>query len=215
MEDDVDWDVSLKAQLREFAIGSRLMLEHKSRSLSSPYGDGWDLLWLGHCGSAPEPGDSRRHIMKDDPTVPPLERQVNEVEIPDMTQWPQGTRIVYKAHSAFCMYGYGVSFQGAQKLLYHLSMQPYFEAIDLTISRLCGDPAFNFTCISVFPQLFHTHRAAGSIEKDTDIGDLSSLKDTIRKRGYTHNIVFSTRLNLERLINGNTVAERQWPLDTA
>jgi GR25 family glycosyltransferase involved in LPS biosynthesis len=215
MEDDADWDVSLKHQLQNFAVGSQHILygEH-TQSFNSPYGDEWDLLWLGHCGSAPGHHDSRRHVLENDPTVPPIERRVNEVDTPDMTEFSNNTRIVYAASSGFCMYGYAVSYHGAQKLLHHLSLHPYHEAVDLSINRLCGNSSYSFTCVSVFPQLFNSHRAAGSISGDTDIGDLSELKDTIRKKSYTHNIVYSTRLNMGRLVKGCETAQSQWPDDT-
>ena len=60
-EDDADWDVNLHTQLEQFAQGSRYITsswsgskELKSKAsggdANSPYGEDWDLLWLGHCG---------------------------------------------------------------------------------------------------------------------------------------------------------------------
>jgi hypothetical protein len=84
-EDDADWDVRLRDQLRNFALSSRALTQplagvepftyadatypHPSDTspaslndfafdslpatvapASSPYGDEWDVLWLGHCG---------------------------------------------------------------------------------------------------------------------------------------------------------------------
>ncbi|KAL8414586.1 hypothetical protein RB594_005713 [Gaeumannomyces avenae] len=81
LEDDIDWDVRLKAQLQTFSLASQAFLQPldghpHGRSLSallldegdatttllripqlphqpqgSPYGTGWDVLWLGHCGT--------------------------------------------------------------------------------------------------------------------------------------------------------------------
>lgn len=39
-------DVRLKAQLEQVAEGARYVLQSNEPS-SSPYGDGWDVLWLG------------------------------------------------------------------------------------------------------------------------------------------------------------------------
>lgn len=79
MEDDIDWDIRIKEQLCDFATATQTLMqpasriEQSSKSLShadvernsefdlrnppwrlppktSPYGDNWDLLWLGHCG---------------------------------------------------------------------------------------------------------------------------------------------------------------------
>jgi hypothetical protein len=72
MEDDVDWDVQLKNQMEAFGKVSRAWLEqfdetmpaarYRKEAVSrvrqtvsspslSPYGAGWDVLWLGHCGT--------------------------------------------------------------------------------------------------------------------------------------------------------------------
>lgn len=47
-EDDADWDVSLRYQLVQYAKASRYILRQNGTS-SSPYGDGWDVLTIGHC----------------------------------------------------------------------------------------------------------------------------------------------------------------------
>lgn len=39
-------DVRLKAQLEQVAEGVRYVMQSSEPS-SSPYGDGWDVLWLG------------------------------------------------------------------------------------------------------------------------------------------------------------------------
>ena len=45
VEDDADWDVNLKTQLTQFALGSRHILNALTFSEPlSPYGDGWDML---------------------------------------------------------------------------------------------------------------------------------------------------------------------------
>ncbi|KAJ8126256.1 hypothetical protein O1611_g7380 [Lasiodiplodia mahajangana] len=46
MEDDMDWDVRLKTQLKQIAEGARHVMPSNEPS-SSPYGAGWDVLWLG------------------------------------------------------------------------------------------------------------------------------------------------------------------------
>lgn len=78
MEDDADWDVCLKQQMQVFAQAARAFTQparragitakmlsktKKSAELSisqlptiprshaTPFGDNWDILWLGHCGT--------------------------------------------------------------------------------------------------------------------------------------------------------------------
>lgn len=73
MEDDTDWDVASRSQLRDLAIGSQLLANTPRGHI--PYslcGDDWDLLWLGHCGNQPVSGDKRRVVIENDPSVTPF-----------------------------------------------------------------------------------------------------------------------------------------------
>ncbi|KAF7525021.1 hypothetical protein PCG10_005372 [Penicillium crustosum] len=47
MEDDSDWDVSIKAQLQSFAHAVRALQfqDTQKTPTQSPYGDDWDILW--------------------------------------------------------------------------------------------------------------------------------------------------------------------------
>ena len=54
IEDDADWDVNLKTLLTRFTLGSRLILDAPiSSEPLSLYGDGLEMLWLGHCAQDP------------------------------------------------------------------------------------------------------------------------------------------------------------------
>ncbi|KAL8731790.1 MAG: hypothetical protein Q9166_003237 [cf. Caloplaca sp. 2 TL-2023] len=68
IEDDAEWDVALRNQLQVFANRSR-SLSNVGRNESlwiasdtpthNPYGDDWDLLWLGNCANPPAPSDAK------------------------------------------------------------------------------------------------------------------------------------------------------------
>ena len=97
------------------------------------------------------------------------------------------------------MYSYALSFRGAQKLLYHEITRERYEPFDLSLDGMChNDP--DFRCISVYPQIIDSYKAAGAINRDSDIGDIKGNEQ--RKTGYTFNIVRSVRVNLARLISG-------------
>ena len=71
MEDNVDWDVMIKAQMTEVARGTRYM-QKAPDSVHSPYGDHWDLLVTGHCGLWNKMGEDQDYwVINDDPTVNP------------------------------------------------------------------------------------------------------------------------------------------------
>lgn len=62
LEDDADWDVALKMQLREFARGVRLLNGEENAPKTAPYGTDWDILWIGGCASGPgQRDDFLRH----------------------------------------------------------------------------------------------------------------------------------------------------------
>ncbi len=70
-EDDVDWDVMVKTQMTEFARGTR-HLQDAVAPMESPYGDGWDILTVGHCGLANDVSEDQRYwVIENDPTAIP------------------------------------------------------------------------------------------------------------------------------------------------
>ena len=212
MEDDADWDISFKNQLELIALGSQTLLDNpKGITPHSPYGEGWDLIWLGHCASQPTPGDNRRFLMKNDPTVTPYTHRTNYGGIPDMSPYDNSTRIMYFTMGSTCTYSYALSYHGAQKILKWLSMDIYSGPVDFGLHDMCEKKERGFKCIGVFPQIIADHKPAGAGNKDTDIGDGGS---NIREKGFSYNIVHSTRMNVDVLIDGKMdKVQAQWPED--
>lgn len=164
MEDDMDWDVRLKPQLELTAAGARAVLSSlpdtyfpsgrssapAPASPTSPYGDDWDVLWLGHCGEPfPEdlaenaglaPSDAGRQAMArkwailDDATVPPPDRLTGLV---DFAAHPARTRWVHVTAAPICTFAYAVSLRGAQKILYDLSVDRLAGPFDNALAWLC------------------------------------------------------------------------------
>lgn len=210
LEDDADWDVSFKDQLVDFATGSRYISGTKTKP-RSPYGDDWDLLWLGHCSAQQDPKDDRRFVIESDDTVPPMAHRVNFNAVPKLNDLGYGnsTRIVFRANDGVCLYAYALSYRGAQKVLRWQNKVKTFNPIDMGIGYQCRDDP-NFTCIAVFPQLVDSHKSAGRQSRDSDIGSFDPKQ--MRKKGFTHNIVRSTRLNIDNLLHGGSDGkiEDQW-----
>ncbi len=118
---------------------------------------------------------------------------------PNVTSYSNNARSVFQANDGCCTYAYAVSYHGAQKLLHRQNTRPAWGPYELDVSGMCREDP-NFTCLSVFPQIINSHGAAGPINRDSD---LSVVKDTnIRKKGFTHNVVTSARLNIANLLQG-------------
>ncbi|TVY30590.1 Procollagen galactosyltransferase [Lachnellula hyalina] len=210
MEDDVDWDVRIQSQMPEFAKGVRTVSGVPlTEPQESPYGDDWDILWPGHCGEVGPEKDEPIYIISNDATVAPKEHQPWLKMLKD---YPEGTRIVHRGIAPICVFSYAVSRRGAQKLMASLATKTSYDlAFDNQLAFACKDKLLDLKCYSVEPMLFFHHRPAGSINKDSDIaGSKPEDADNIREKGITENIVWSARLNLEKLIAGSRDYVTQW-----
>ncbi|KAK7961655.1 glycosyltransferase family 25 protein [Apiospora aurea] len=116
----------------------------------SPYGDDWDLLWLGHCGETfPEriPGHevvdlgSARYTyyaLRDDATMPPPANTSSWIG-GDLQREPR-TRWVHFSGGPTCSAGYALSQSGARKVLHALSVGGSLIAqLDNAMADLCRD----------------------------------------------------------------------------
>ncbi|KAL8798348.1 MAG: hypothetical protein Q9182_006736 [Xanthomendoza sp. 2 TL-2023] len=175
IEDDADWDVALKSQLETFANKTRA-LGNAGRNESlwttsetpthSPYGDDWDLLWLGSCATPPAPPETA--------TFPGEGEQ---------------DHYVFSAGGGMsCLYGYAITHESAKTLMGWLL--DVDEPTDFAISQYCE----HFRCVAVWPQLIGEHKPMGPRTKDSSIkeGDDGSF----REKGETSRIVHSAILDM-------------------
>ncbi|KEF57743.1 uncharacterized protein A1O9_05663 [Exophiala aquamarina CBS 119918] len=227
LEDDADWDVSLKAQMTEFARGTRWLMNHTGPSYS-PYGDGWDILWIGHCSAHSHHSDTRRWVIRKDLTVPPPSKRDAMLQPYDLGYWEGApdfdtqTRIIYKAGYGFCFAGWAVSLRGAEKILHKLSMLPYGLAVDLGVAEMCAHGTYNITCLAPFPAYVGISKPAGNSSRGSDIvdgsgkgraGDLATRGNPgakFREEPESERVVFSTRMNIPRLLIGDTEFESNY-----
>lgn len=220
MESDVDWDVRIKQQMQSFARASRLLTQPHAENeyfvddgrdiislpTTSPYGDDWDLLWLGHCGAdLPEDGGHipiGRAVYHDD-TVPPLDKlKIRGRFREHLEVFGNATRIVSHTNDNLCSIAYAISQAGARKFLYEMGIKKLDAAADLMFAWLCdgahGRPIQK--CLTVNPQLFNQHRAAGPMDKASNI---QHYQGTI-EHSSTENIMFGSKVNFEALLKGST-----------
>lgn len=120
IEDDADWDVSLKTQLTQFALGSRYILDAPTSSEPlSPYGDGWDLFWLGYCAQDTPTKPLSRFIIANDTTVRPAGIRAHmwnpESALTHDLPHNRTTRVVYRSPGGMCTSAYALSYAGARK----------------------------------------------------------------------------------------------------
>ncbi|PPJ50604.1 hypothetical protein CBER1_05724 [Cercospora berteroae] len=217
-------DYRIKQQMQGFARASRLIQQpHAHNSwfqdgdrlihsppTTSPYGDDWDLLWLGHCGmDLPAVGGNlpMGRAAYHDPTVPPMKKMKLRSKFENELREAYGehTRIVSHTADPLCSIAYAVSQRGARKLLYEMGVHKLDAAADLMFAWACdgtnGRKMHN--CLTVNPQIFNQHRAAGPLSKASDI---QNYKGKIR-HSSTENVMYGTKVNFEALIDGRPEEE--------
>ncbi|KAF2211473.1 glycosyltransferase family 25 protein [Cercospora zeae-maydis SCOH1-5] len=204
LEGDVDWDVRIKSQILS------------SVPSSSPYGDirYWDTLWLGHCGTEFPKTDTGIHsgrvVILNDETVPEPQHFGKEWGSDAlMREYPEHTRVVHRARMNVCSLAYGISQQGARRLLYELGIKKLNGAMDIMMRQACDGNAgrARHNCLTVQPQLFQHHRPVGSKASFSEFEDHG---EGINDYAYTRNVRWSTRLNFGRLPRGETQYFDQW-----
>ncbi|KAI9803138.1 MAG: hypothetical protein M1833_001209 [Piccolia ochrophora] len=181
----------------------------------SPYGDAWDVLWLGHCGmrlpSAP-PLPRGRVIHEHDDTVPEIRHLSSITEGDDnvKTTYPAFTRVVHHARDPYCSLAYAVTQSGARRILYQLGIKSLDGPFDVSLKQLCegSEGREHHTCLAVSPPFFTHHRPRGSMSADSDI---TSHGDEVREQAVTGNIQQSVKMNFEALLRGDTTLEDQFP----
>ncbi|KAI9828325.1 MAG: hypothetical protein M1832_002753 [Thelocarpon impressellum] len=208
LEDDVDWDVHVHEQLRRFAEGVHVVLNTPvGPETTSPYGDGWDVLWLGHCGETIFPDHSTYRIADDD-TMPDADHLDSLANHPNWEAFPPASRFVHVTGDPVGSFGYAVSRAGAQKLMYHLELDRPFEPFDMQLRSFCSH-VDGARCVSATPGYFNRHRSAGPEAADSDLESYGG-DGSVRTTAYTELVKYSVRLNLDRLLRGEA-AVTQWP----
>jgi len=258
LEDDADWDVRLKSQMQLFARvataftqrsnGETVAEESRTHHLleistnhevlrnmplarRTPYGEDWDVLWLGHCGTEFPAGTASnkppplRVIIPGDMTVaPPKHLRPHPFALQDALaeKYSAHTRVVHASSGTACTQAYAVSQQGARKLLWKFGLQQLTAGWDLMLRDWCDGIIAETqlsaagsgsrrgrkrgpVCVTVQPPLFSHHYGKGAAS------DIMAPGGGFVHKGkeMTPYVRVSVRLNMERLVEGED-ARDQW-----
>ncbi|KAG0160170.1 hypothetical protein PDIDSM_7697 [Penicillium digitatum] len=215
LEDDADWDVSLKSQLGEFARGLHALQGTKFVSKEAPYGMDWDLLWIGGCASGPNANETSFYAIPMDPQVPRVHHRATwggptkkwKEQYPELAE--DSTRFIYRADMGCCMFGYAVTTKGARKIVSAPSVDHLNKPVDNALSELCAgaNGRHKIECWAPFPNLIGTYRKAGSASRDSDIESNNAAEF---HEELAWNMVYSTRRNIHQLVSGGETVYSQW-----
>ncbi|KAJ5933872.1 hypothetical protein N7454_006201 [Penicillium verhagenii] len=191
LEDDADWDVAIRNQMINISSAVR-QLTRTSETDLTPYGQDWDVLWLGHC--AEHWDTDSETIIFDDAHVCPHEDYISWTA-DDLAKLPDHQRAVYRSRNPICTFAYAVSHEGAGRILNQMGAGQG-EAFDVQLMLECEK---NMRCISVVPEVFHQYFPPFDygIQSDVDIGNGkgSNPEDEHFEFviGSTENIIHSAR----------------------
>jgi hypothetical protein len=184
----------------------------------SPYGDNWDVLWLGHCGTRfPENEKDKttprgRAILFGDETVPETQHLALQYAPDDLiTKYPNHTRVIHHTAENVCSLAYAVTQKAARQILYQFGVKEMTGPFDIELRQYCDglDGRKLRSCYTAQPTYFQHHRAVGSKSAYSDINQESN--DDYNDHPYTYNIRWSTKINLEKLVEGETDFIDGWP----
>lgn len=209
MEDDADWDVAIKTQLQSFAVAVRALQGTGSGSTDSPYGDDWDVLWLGHCGVECRT-DMPFFMAPNDPTILPPHHFLPYWRDPPPIERPDHTRLICPSSDGVCSIVYAVSYHAARRILSALSVNPSGIAenidigaqFDVSLGRMCGSGYLK--CFAPYPSL------TGGYIKSSDIHEDGENPEPRREKPSSSGVMYSTMLNINRLLNGEDTVDSTW-----
>lgn len=214
LEDDADWDVSIKAQLQNFARATRSMQGTTANFTGSPYGHDWDLLWLGHCGMKCKT-DQPHYTTSNDSTIVMPHNLPTYYHGTAEYKLAKTTRLACTVLDAACTTGYAISYRGAQKILTALSVNPSAfhdqintgDQIDIVLGHMCK--AGFLRCFAPFPSMLGGYQSAGLSSKGTDQSGKEAGAHMMP--ASSHGVVYSTMLNIKRLLRGERTVTATWP----
>ena len=204
LESDADWDMRIKDIMTEVAEGAKVLIDwpfdaaDKSfNDVNNPYGERWDILWIGHCGSSNH-GEGRIYSINDS-TVPPEDHEFWFAGPPQDEQHRPGTRILYQFQSAVCSTSYAISYSGAVKLVELFKKGN--ENLDLELMIRCNQRV-DLTCLAVWPQIVTAAGSRSNIEHpENETADLESQVDEAFSVPPGPALQYSARVNADQVIS--------------
>lgn len=176
IEDDADWSIDIKQQMLTLSDKVRQYTETPPSDML-PYGSGWDVLWLGHCGEWYSPELSPNVLSWPDETTGRREDWRGVYDRESLKGLAEGHRHLFWSRNPICTYAYAVTHTGAQKILEWAS-DGQNEAYDIHLQNGCQRGGLK--CISVVDQLFHHYRPPPEIGQGSDI--LGSVSEEVGER---------------------------------
>jgi hypothetical protein len=197
LEDDVDWDVSIKNSMKLLSDAAR-KFTLTSKEDRSPYGHSWDLLWIGHCAE-PTRNNTMR-LLYDDPSAPPPEKYIAPPWFPWSNQYMDGLmagkRAVQRGQHTDCSFAIALSRRGATKVL-KFAGKGEDTQFDTRLKNGCKTK--DLSCLAVTPELMHHYMPPPEFGHISTVADANEKGSRVEEEEFEHimgntpNILRSTR----------------------
>jgi hypothetical protein len=196
LEDDCDWDIAVKYQMsivaphiRQVALSSFPHSLHPATA-RQPYGNGWDVLWIGHCGDTIPSTDFR---IFEDNTLPSSQKYREYTGSYTLLTAEPHQRVVHKSQTPMCAFAYGITAAAATKILKYTN-EGVSDILTTDLRRWCQTEFLS--CITVNPELFHHHKKAS--KANSEIARVEGWDDLAAPatEDFTANIRYSARCNV-------------------
>jgi hypothetical protein len=239
LEDDVDWDLNIREMMGDFSdamhvlshptpYGSMLdptypkpdddddsvpvnltLHETVTRSRISPYGDHWDLLWIGHCAAALTHEKTRNFnkgkVVWNDQSVPEKRYIMYQDDWRLKETYPDHTRVVHRSSSMVCLFGYAITQKMAQRMLYHIGIKKINTALDFEYAQFCEGwwTEEMPKCYAIEPPYFGLFRPAGSKAGHSDQSEMAGYQED----DWSPNVRYSAMQNIENWVEGRELVD--------
>ncbi|KAK9330351.1 hypothetical protein V1520DRAFT_385010 [Lipomyces starkeyi] len=223
IEDDVDWDINIKAQLTAFAQAlrtSRLRRPFTDEELErAPYGLDWDIMHLAtskaNMAAAPR---NKAFIKYNDPYRASSDVANNGCTGPNgwfcwgdimvYTKLNETQRAIYPSYESVGLSAIAVSYRGAQRLLYYLSYKELVDTLDYSIADLLRKGALRGWTVT--PPLLSEWKTHGKSDSDLKkVGLNSGLPGNMN--GVSAGVAHSARKALTENLEGEDYWKNEAP----
>lgn len=202
VEDDVDWDVSLRTQQIALLSDAVRNFTAVPANDTSPYGRDWDILWLGHCGEHTDPDTPRVEYVD---TTTPQHADYSGWTAPDLNNFGEGRRVVQRAVGPVCTFAYALTAAGARNVLAWAGTGGVNQAFDIRLLEACQRRALRV--VSVQPEIMHQYMPPNEegywseVDRANGLGSSADKTNWDGIMGITENILESARC---RVLFGST-----------
>ncbi|KAK8175328.1 hypothetical protein IWX90DRAFT_379063, partial [Phyllosticta citrichinensis] len=190
LEDDADWDIKIHEQAKMVASAMRNLSTPSNATAAPgwPWGNHWDVLWLGHCGERlPFPEEIEESEAEE---LGPEAFDDDDIRLGD---GPPFTRWIQYAAGPICSFAYAVNGRSVAHILDDFK-QGAAQAWDLWLHTRCR--THELRCFSANPELFHHHIPAAASNLQHSLVN-THLQDE-GTHNYTANIKWSARCNWDK-----------------